>query len=243
MRAATALSAIGISLVAAPAFVSASSLQATPIIVELRSPTATTTMTLKNDSKESINAQVRVMRWSQAEGKEKLEPTADFVASPPMTAIGAGSEQTIRLVRVSKAPVGAEESYRVIVDEIPDPAKRKIGQIAIAVRYSIPAFVIPGQPTDAKVTWTIERSAAGAALIATNAGSRRMKVMGLKLKDQSNATVSLGDGLNGYVLARSSMRWTLPATAAKLGSNGPIAISARSDIGPINAQVSTTPAR
>lgn len=223
----------------APSF--AGSFQATPVNVEMRAPASTSTVTLKNDADAPMNVQVRVFRWSQTDGTEQLVPSTDLVASPPMTAIAARSEQTIRLVRVAKSPVAAEETYRIFVDEIPDPAKQKAGQIAVALRYSIPVFVMPGDAAQPQLAWSIRQANGSTYVSATNSGGRRIKISGLQLKDANGASVLIGEGLNGYVLARSSMRWVLPPKAPKLGLNGPIVVSARGDDGPINAQA--TPAQ
>ncbi len=34
----------------------------------------------------------------------------------------------------------AEESYRVLVDELPDPSRKKAGTVALVLRYSVPVF-------------------------------------------------------------------------------------------------------
>lgn len=213
----------------------ASSFQATPVNVEIRAPGATSNVTLKNDGDAPLNMQVRVFKWSQVDGQDKLEPATDVVASPPMATVGAKSEQIVRLVRINKLPVAAEESYRVLVDEIPDPAQRKNGQIGIALRYSIPVFIMPGQSTESKLDWSVQQRDGKYYIAATNTGTRRVKVSALQVKDASGGSVVVGEGLNGYVLARSSMRWVLPAKAGKLGLNGPVVVSARGDDGPINA--------
>lgn len=227
------LSSLQLSVVT-PVF--AASLQATPITVEIRAPGAVGTVTLKNEDAAAVNTQIRVFRWSQVNGEEKLEPTTDFVASPPMTIIAANGEQIVRLVRTAKTPVQAEETYRILVDEIPDPNKRKAGQIGVALRYSIPIFVMPPTATESKVQWSMQLADGKAFVSAKNEGSRRVRLSGMKLKDQAGNTVSLGEGLNGYVLARSSMRWVIPSGAQKLGLNGPVSVTARGDDGPINAQ-------
>lgn len=221
----------------------AASYQVTPMSVEIRAPGATSSVTVKNDGDAAMNAQIRVYRWTQTNGQEKLEPTTDVVASPPMTNVLPKSEQTIRLVRTSKQPLAGEESYRIYIDEIPDPSKRKSGQVAVALRYSIPVFFVPPTPTESKVGWTIKRTGEGTIVFATNNGDRRVKLSGMKIKDQAGNVVALGEGLNGYVLARSTMRWVLPGNAAKLGLNGPVAISARGDDGLINVQAQATPAQ
>lgn len=221
----------------------AASFQANPVNVEIRAPGAAGNVTLKNEADAPLNAQIRVFRWSVVDGKEKLEPANEVVASPPMANVPAKSEQVIRLVRVSKAPVATEETYRIFVDEIPDPSTRKAGQIGIALRYSIPVFVTPAAPQQSQVVWSVQQAGNETYLSATNKGGRRLKVFGLQIKDASGNSVSLGEGLNGYVLAGSSMRWVLPAKAQKLALGGPVVISARGDDGPFNAQASANAAR
>ncbi len=218
----------------APVF--AASFQASPVSVEIRAPGAVSNVTVKNEANAPLNAQIRVFRWSVVDGKEKLEPATDIVASPPMALVAANGEQVIRLVRVSKAPVQAEENYRILIDEIPDPAKRKNGQVSLALRYSIPVFIMPATAAEPQLNWSVEQSGGEKYLSVTNSGGRRVKISNLQVKDAGGASVSLGEGLNGYVLARSSMRWVLPSKAAKLVLNGPVAVTASGDTGPINAQ-------
>lgn len=221
----------------------AASFQANPVNVEIHAPGAAGNVTIKNESDAPLNAQIRVFRWSVVDGKEKLEPTTDVVASPPMAHVLSKSEQIVRLVRTAKTPVAGEETFRIFIDEIPDPALRKAGQIGIALRYSIPVFVMPAAAAQPQIVWSVERAGNETYLSATNHGGRRLKVSSLQLKDASGNSVSLGDGLNGYVLAGSSMRWVLPAKAQKLALNGPVVISARGDDGPFNAQASANSAR
>ncbi len=220
----------------------AASFEVSPANVEMRSPEATKNITVKNEADGPLNAQIRVFRWSVVDGKEKLEPATDLVASPPMARVAAKSEQTIRLVRISKMPVVAEENYRILLDEIPDPARLKTSQISMVLRYSVPVFVMPSTPADPQVTWSVAQSGNETIVSATNSGGRRLKVSSLSLKDSRGVSVSVGEGLNGYVLARSSMRWVLPAKATKLSLSGPVAVSARGESGPINAQASSTSA-
>ena len=221
----------------------AASFQTTPVSVEIRAPGSVSNVTIKNEADAPLRAQIRVFRWSVVDGKEKLEPATDVVASPPMAMVAALSEQVIRLVRVSKAPVSGEENYRILVDEIPDPAKRKIGHVNVALRYSIPVFVMPAAVAEPQLAWSVQQVGSERFIAVTNTGGRRVKISNLQVKDASGASVSLGEGLNGYVLARSSMRWVLPSKAAKLGLNGPVAISANGDTGPINAQAKQTAAQ
>jgi len=82
-------------------------------------------VTLRNEGTTPINAQIRVFRWSLVNGQEKLEPTDDVVASPPSVTLTPKGQYIARIVRVSKQPVAGEESYRLLVDQLPDLSKQK----------------------------------------------------------------------------------------------------------------------
>ncbi len=62
----------------------AASLQVAPVGIEVAAPGTASTVKLRNEGTSAINAQIRAFRWVQVDGQEKLEPTDDLVASPPM---------------------------------------------------------------------------------------------------------------------------------------------------------------
>ncbi|MEQ1696103.1 MAG: molecular chaperone [Hyphomicrobiaceae bacterium] len=209
-------------------------MQASPTLFELAGGKAADTLKLRNEGTAVLNAQVRVFRWSQVNGDDKSEPTADVVASPPALSIAPGGEQIVRIVRVSKRPPTGEENFRVVVDELPDKAKLKPGEISFTFKHSIPMFVMQQTGGKSQVSWAIEKKDGKTFVVAKNNGSRRARIAGLTLKAPGAKDFVLGKGLNGYVLSGSSMRWVLPSTVA-IGSNGPVTVTARSDEGPINA--------
>ena len=212
----------------------AASLQASPTLFEMAAGKAADTLTLRNEGTSVLNAQVRVFRWSQTNGDDKSETTSEVVASPPAVSIAPGGEQIVRVVRVSKRPVSAEENFRVVVDELPDKANQKPGEISFTFKHSIPMFVMAQAGGKSQVSWSIEKNGDKTFVVAKNTGSRRARIAGLTLKAPGAKDFVLGKGLNGYVLSGSSMRWILPSTI-DMGSNGPVTVTARSDEGPINA--------
>ena len=125
---------------AASAPASAGSLQVAPVLVDVAAPGAASTVTLRNEGTTPINAQIRVYRWSLVNGKEQLEPTDDVVASPPSVTLSPKGQYVTRIVRVSKQPVVGEESYRLLVDQLPDLSQQRNGAVNLLVRYSIPVF-------------------------------------------------------------------------------------------------------
>jgi fimbrial chaperone protein len=221
----------------------AASLQVSPVSVEVLAPGAAATITLRNEGPNPLNAQTRVLRWSQVNGEEKFELTNDVVASPPIVSLAPKTDYTVRLVRVTKQPVSTGESYRLLVDEIPELKLQQNRVVTLVMRYSIPVFFYPRDTADAKVAWSVERHDRRVFVSATNAGDRHVRISALTLRDGKGTTASFGSGLTGYVLGRSTMRWQAPGNAHGVGTGSPVVISAQSDSGPINASPSAQPVR
>jgi fimbrial chaperone protein len=206
-----------------------------PVSLEVLAPGAATTITLRNEGASALNAQIRVFRWTQTNGEEKLEPTDDVVASPPITSLPPKTDYTVRLVRVTKRPISVGESYRLIVDELPEPRARQNRTVNLVMRYSIPVFFYSRDIANAKLVWSVEQRGGRVYVSATNVGDRYARIAALTLRVGKRTTASFGNGLTGYVLGRSTMRWAAPASVHRLNAGSSVVISAQSDSGPINA--------
>ena len=220
-----------------PAAAQAADLRAAPVVIETLPGSRTTTFTLINDEDRPLKVQVRVMKWSMANGQEALTPATDVVASPPLASLKAKQHYLVRLVRIAKAPPVVEESYRVLVDEIPDPNAIKPGSVQLALRLSLPAFFSDAPRRTAKVAWSVARDGTGTWLIANNTGDRRLRLSDLDLQADGRALYQQ-PGLVGYVLAGSETRWALPAT---LPANGKVAMKAVADTGPLEVALVASP--
>ena len=88
----------------------AGSLQVAPVSIEAVAPAAAATISLRNKSTAPLNAQIRVFRWAQEGGEEKLIPSDAIVASPPMATLAA-RRGIYRAPRTAvKEPVQGEET-------------------------------------------------------------------------------------------------------------------------------------
>ena len=213
----------------------AAQLRVEPVLLELNAPAAAGSLTLRNDEDAEVVVQTRVMRWSQADGKETLEPTADVVASPPSVKLSPGADYVVRVVRVSKRPVRGEESYRVIVDQLPNVRRQQARAVNLLIRHSIPVFFRNPQLSAPNVAWSIGYEGDRLVVVAANSGDERLRIAALRLRDGAGATISFGNGLVGYALGRSSMSWIAPNHPRGFGTGGSVSITAETDKGPINA--------
>ncbi|AJX31716.1 molecular chaperone [Burkholderia oklahomensis] len=193
---------------AAPA--GAATLQISPVTVEMAADNPAAGVALRNPGARAIYGQVRTYRWSQDQGNDVLAPAPELVASPPLLQIGGQSEQLVRLVRVARDKPRREESYRVLIDELPMPDAPVVNGIAIRLRYSIPVFVSPdtalGPP---KLAWRVMRGATGWLLRVTNEGGRHAQIASVRLVDDAGKTYEIAPGLLGYALAGGMRQWPL----------------------------------
>jgi fimbrial chaperone protein len=187
----------------------ASALRVAPISVNLLWPTSAATIKVRNEGEQPIDVQVRAFRWTQSDAREALLPTRDVVVSPPITRLMPGVEQVVRIVRVIKTPVLTEESYRLLVDELPSPERRSNGNVSVLLRYSVPVFVTNPEASPASMSWRLERRPGGLVLAGDNQGEQRMRIANLHISTPDGRIVPLRTGLLGYVLAQSTMRFVL----------------------------------
>src|SRR6185437_830830 len=175
-------------------------------------------------------------RWSLVHGEEKLEPTDDVVASPPTVVLAPNAKNIARIVRVSKQPVVGEESYRLLVDQLPDLSQQRNGAVNLMVRYSIPVFFGASNKKSPTVAWSVATQGDKVILTAHNSGDRRLRISALSLHDANGKSVSFGNGLAGYALGQSAISWTVPRHG--FSPSGSISVHGQSDGGPIQAVAS-----
>jgi len=214
----------------------AGSLQVEPVLVDITAPGAASTVTVRNEDTTPINAQIRVYRWSTVNGKEQLTPTDDVVASPPSVTLKPKGQYVVRIVRMSKQPVVGEESYRLLVDQLPDLSQQRNGAVNLMVRYSIPVFFGAPNKKNPTVTWSVTPNGDKVTLTARNSGDRRLRISALTLRDGGGKSLSFGSGLAGYALGQSAVSWTVPRR--DFTANGSISVTAQSDGGPVQAVAS-----
>jgi fimbrial chaperone protein len=210
-------------------------LRVAPTSLALIAPDSAATLNLRNEDTRPVNVQIRVFRWSQAEGVERLEPTTEVAVSPPITTLAPKSDYIVRVVRVAKTPVSGEESYRLLVDELPDPTQRRPGTVNFVLRYSIPVFFTNPDTSPPNVSWVLNPRDDVMVLTARNSGARHLRIVDLQLAD-SGKTIARQSGLVGYVLGASTASWLLPRGNGTIAGDS-VVLSAQSVSGPTNAVV------
>lgn len=204
-----------------------------PVITEEQPAVA---LWVENRGTTTVSLQVRVLDWSQTEGEEFFATQKEVLASPPISAIPAGKRQMIRLIATQPTPPESEAAYRVVIDELPTPADQ--GQphaagsetgmgIRLQVRYAIPLFVYgtgaqpfrpakpplagaKGKPLPPALSWQTVKEGNKHRLVLRNQGAGHARITAVQWSAGSRELL-INEGLLGYVLPYSQMRWELDA--------------------------------
>jgi fimbrial chaperone protein len=208
----------------------AGGLEVAPLGVDFAPGQMAQTITVANRATAPATIQVRTFEWSQPGGIDRLVPTDAVVASPPIVAIPPGREQVIRVL-LRRPPAGAaEKSYRLMVDEIPVPVP---GQINLALHLSLPIFVVPAAPGQARIAWSARPAGGGAVeLAARNDGTRRAKFDGLTIATRGGAASA---AFGGYVLPGQEKRWRIPLRG--LDRAGQVTLRGNGDQGGVDVTI------
>ncbi|WP_368529789.1 molecular chaperone [Enterobacter cloacae] len=217
-------SLLGVMAVTAGHVQAAATILLWPIDPWLAADAKATELWIQNQGNSPTTMQVRIVRWKQEGGFERYSAQQDVVASPPIVTIAAGSKQLIRLIKQGTVPVGVEQAYRIIVDEIPQPdnkAEPAIG-LKLQMRYSIPLFVYgQGIPTRKEgahhalvdtrtLSWRVTHEGGQPHLEVNNRGDVHVRLSQVSLV-QDGQKRPVAEGLLGYVLAGSIRSWAIPA--------------------------------
>ena len=216
----------------------AGSLSVTPIRVELSNAQRSVALTVRNDGDQPAVVQSQLVAWSQEDNEDKLEPTQDLIASPPIFTIPGGGTQIVRVALRRAADPGVERSYRILVTEVPGKAQPGFTGAQFALKISLPIFVeATSSKTEPKLEWSAKKTASGElALTSSNRGSRHIQVHSVELLNEQS-TVDATVSSMWYVLPGRSRTINVKPLAGRSFDSGRIKVKAESDAGPISTDV------
>ncbi|WP_277961811.1 fimbrial biogenesis chaperone [Pseudomonas sp. RIT-To-2] len=206
----------------------AATLQVAPVKVDFTQGQNAAGLALDNPGDTPVYGQVRVFRWDQDANGDVLSPSPEVVASPPIIQLAGHGQQLIRLIRVQAGNPAVEQSYRLLIDEIPPPGSDQPVGVAIRMRYSVPVFVAPARTAPVSLAWRVVRDAGQWQLRLANNGQRHTQVGALSLVDSAGHALQVSKGLLGYALAGHARQWPLPA-ASPARLDGPLLIKVNLD--------------
>jgi len=192
------------------AYAGAANLQISPVMINFKAGQNAAGISMQNFGDAPVFGQVRVYQWDQRDGDDVLTPTELVVASPPIIQIAPKSTQTIRLIQRNPAASGSEQTYRILIDEIPREDGPAAG-VDIRLRYSVPAFILPADERAAPLlAWSFHRKDGHWMLRVQNSGTLHAQIGATTARTPSGKEFEISKGLLGYALAGRTREWQLP---------------------------------
>lgn len=195
-----------------PSMLNAASIRLSPVSVEILSDQSASSISLYNQSNESSDLQVRVFEWRQNAGQDQLIPTDEIAVSPPFLKLQPNDSYNLRVVRINPVPVSGEQTYRIIIDELPKPIdNRKADQgVNVLLRSSLPLFIV-SKDAITKLTWSIQQEQNNSSLTINNIGNRHALLSNLMLVDTTaNKSYAIKvNTVNGYILAGKARNFNI----------------------------------
>jgi fimbrial chaperone protein len=171
-------------------------------------------LTVHNETASSTLVQVRAVEWTQsASGEDQYADTRDLLATPPVFTLAAGGEQILR-VALRRAPDASRElSYRLFIQEVPPQANPDQRQLTMALRISLPVFVMPATKAAADLQWSTQWQADGRLVVhARNRGTAHVQLTDFDLQAGGSSPMP-GSHAVRYLLPGTTASWTLDMPA------------------------------
>ncbi len=114
-----------------------------PIMLDFDKGARTGSVTVYNEGTEKLSIQMKAMEWSQdANGKDNYSDTRDIIFFPKIMTLEKGENKIIRAgIRIPAT--AKEKTFRLFIEEIPEPKKKEGSTVAIAIRFGVPIFAKP----------------------------------------------------------------------------------------------------
>ncbi|MDB5900699.1 MAG: molecular chaperone [Ramlibacter sp.] len=211
----------------------AGSFSVSPVRIFMESRERATGVTVVNEGDTALVMQAEIFLWKQKpDGTDELVPTDDLVLAPPILRLAPGARQVVRLANLRPLTAADQQTYRLIVREVPEAASQADAgvQIQVALAFSLPVFITPGSAKRA-LTCTATRSNPTTVLATCeNQGKAYAQPASLTLSTPSGNTLVSTDIKGGYILPNVKRSFELASGGARV-PGGPAKLQVTQDDG------------
>jgi fimbrial chaperone protein len=180
----------------------------TPVRIFMTPKDRAVAVTITNDGDEPLVMQADLYSWKQkADGEDELTLTEDIFLSPPIIKMAPKSRQVVRLARLNPIKSPDQQTYRMIVREIPEarPANEDL-QLQIALAFSMPVFITPSN-VKGKLDCQISQVETAVAH-CQNSGNAYSHPVSLQLLADDGSVIATNES-GGYLLPGTKRNFVL----------------------------------
>lgn len=170
------------ALLAGIAPADAAALRILPVRIEVAPDKQFCALSIANDDSNPTTVQIRGFGWTKdVDGRDQLDPDTGPSINPAIVSIPGGETRLIRCSLPVKKLGTREESYRLVIDELPTAAVAP-GTVRSLLRISIPVFRTPPKAV-AAVGWALVTGADGKSRLSlANQGARHAQILAVRLR-------------------------------------------------------------
>jgi fimbrial chaperone protein len=185
--------------------------QISPTRIQLDANSRVEALTLRNTTNRDKSFQIELSGWSQVDGQDHYQSTTDLLVTPPIFTVPSGEQQIIRIGLRRPPSRDTELSYRVFIQELPQPAPENFTGLQMVLRLGIPIFVAPASADSThQLTWQATLDETGRMhLLIANLGNGHARISNLSL---SAGSESIEAGGMFYVLPGATRKRELATT-------------------------------
>jgi fimbrial chaperone protein len=211
----------------------------TPIRLEFNKYAKSGVFNVINEGRSGITLQVTASEWTQDQaGKDVYTETSDIVFFPKIVSLEAGEQRVIRAGMKGAQPA-REKTYRLFIEEIPEPKKAEGARISIAIRFAPPIFVKPASETVSGSVEAFGLSQGTLTAVVRNTGNVHVTVTSVTLRGVSAAgEEAFSKEIAGwYLLSGASRPYTadIPRDACRKLST--VAVEVKTDTFTLNRKL------
>lgn len=164
-------------------------------------------ITITNEGEKKLHVQMKAFEWNQdAEGKDQYVETNDIIFFPRMMILDKKEERILR-AGIKIPATTKEKTYRLFIEETPQPKKEEGVNIAIAIRFGVPLFAKPFKEVIKGVIENIELSKALLNVRVKNIGNVHFTIHVINIKGKnSNGEEIFSKELSGWYLLNNVSR-------------------------------------
>jgi fimbrial chaperone protein len=163
----------------------------------------TQSIELRNESGAPLPLQLRAYRWTQdTRGRDLYEPTEELIFFPRMMTLAPGEQRLVRIGVRGMAPEG-EHTYRLYLEELPDPATVPAEGLRTVLRIGVPVFRRPSSLEFSGDVNGLGLEGCSVSFKVSNHGNTHLMLRQVALTafDRSGAPLTAVDLKGWYVLA------------------------------------------
>ena len=188
----------------------------TPVRIFMSPRDRAVAVTVTNESSENVVMQADLYSWKQKpDGSDDLTLTEDLILSPPILKLGPKARQVVRLARLTPPPTDREQTYRLVMREVPEARQTDRIQLQVALAFSLPIFITPPGAKRALACAAQRASADTVRVACENSGNAYAQLRGIELVNARGERVASREQ-GGYILPTIKRSFDLKGPSGRI---------------------------